>query len=250
VTAAVESAENPILSVRGVGKAFGAVEVLRGVDLDVRLGERHVLIGPNGAGKSTLFNVVTGQVRPSRGTLEFAGRDITRVPVHRRARLGLGRTFQVASLFRHLTVWENLRIAAGTPAARVGTAGDRARAIEDLAHEMLSAAGLAARRHVPVAVLAYGEQRRLEVALALATRPKVLLLDEPMAGLSHSERRSLAAQIVELSRSTSILLTDHDLDIAVAIAERITVLHLGQVLCSGRPDEIRNDERVKRVYIG
>jgi branched-chain amino acid transport system ATP-binding protein len=99
-------------------------------------------------------------------------------------------------------------------------------------------------------VLAYGEQRRLEVALALATRPKVLLLDEPMAGLSHSERRSLAAQIVELSRSTSILLTDHDLDIAVAIAERITVLHLGQVLCSGRPDEIRNDERVKRVYIG
>ncbi len=249
MTAAAETAGRPILSVRGVGMAFGAVEVLRDVDLDVRLGERHVLIGPNGAGKSTLFNVITGQVRPSRGTLEFEGQDITRIPVHRRARLGLGRTFQVASLFRHLTVWENLKIAAGTPAA--ASAADKGTgAADDRAGEMLVSAGLAARRHVPVAVLAYGEQRRLEVALALAARPKVLLLDEPMAGLSRAERRSLAAQIVELSGSTSILLTDHDLDIAVAIAERITVLHLGQVLCSGRPEDVRNDERVKRVYIG
>jgi branched-chain amino acid transport system ATP-binding protein len=236
-------ADPPILSVRGVGKTFGGVEVLRGVDLEVRTGERHVLIGPNGAGKTTLFNVITGQVRPTRGSLAFDGRDITRVPVHRRARLGLGRTFQIASLFRQLSVWDNLMIAAAAPAAPTHDA-------EDAAARLLEAAGLAARRRAPVATLGYGEQRRLEVALALAARPRVLLLDEPMAGLSHDERRALADRIIELSRGTPILLTDHDLEIAMRIAERLTVLHLGEVLCSGPPEAIRDDDRVKRVYIG
>jgi branched-chain amino acid transport system ATP-binding protein len=236
-------ADRPILSVRGVGKTFGGVEVLRGVDLEVRTGERHVLIGPNGAGKTTLFNVITGQVRPTRGSLAFDGRDITRVPVHRRARLGLGRTFQIASLFRQLSVWDNLMIAAAAPAAPAHDA-------EDAAARLLEAAGLAARSRAPVATLGYGEQRRLEVALALAARPRVLLLDEPMAGLSHDERRALADRIIELSRGTPILLTDHDLEIALRIAERLTVLHLGEVLCSGAPEAIRDDDRVKRVYIG
>jgi ABC-type branched-subunit amino acid transport system ATPase component len=163
--------------------------------------------------------------------------------VHRRARLGLGRTFQIASLFRQLSVWDNLMIAAAAPAAAGGDAGDAAA-------RLLEAAGLAARRRAPVATLAYGEQRRLEVALALAARPRVLLLDEPMAGLSHDERRALADRIIELSRGTPSLLTDPDLEIAMRIAERLTVLHLGEVLCSGRPEEIRDDDRVKRVYIG
>jgi ABC-type branched-subunit amino acid transport system ATPase component len=243
VTLDPATADPPILRVRSVTKAFDGLEVLRRVDLDVRTGERHVVIGPNGAGKTTLFNVITGQVPPTQGSLLFAGQDITRMPVHRRARLGLGRTFQIASLFRHLSVWDNLVIAAAAPAA----GGQDA---EPAAERLLETAGLAARRHTPVSALAYGEQRRLEVALALAVRPRVLLLDEPMAGLSRDERRALADRIIELSGQTPILLTDHDLEIAMRIAQRLTVLHLGEVLCSGLPDEIRNDDRVRRVYIG
>jgi branched-chain amino acid transport system ATP-binding protein len=236
----------PILRLRGLAKSFGNVEVLKGVDLDVHVGVRHLLIGPNGAGKTTLFNVVNGHIAPSRGSIEFAGRDITRLAQHRRARAGLGRTFQVASLFPHLTVWDNLRLAAQAP----GFTAKRAEPVRRRAAAALEVSGLAALRASLVANLAYGQQRLLEIAMALATEPRMLLLDEPMAGLTQEERLGFADRIVALSATTAILLIEHDLEVAMRVAERVTVLDLGAVICDGTPAEVLADPAVKRVYLG
>jgi ABC-type branched-subunit amino acid transport system ATPase component len=236
----------PILRLRGITKSFGKVDVLRGVDLDVHAGVRHLLIGPNGAGKTTLFNVINGQFPPTAGRIEFDGVDVTRLPVSRRARSGLGRTFQVASLFPHLTVWENLLIAAQAP----GLLRKGARAVGHDADAALEQSGLAGQRYVVVGNLAYGQQRLLEIAMALATAPRMLLLDEPMAGLTPEERVAFADRVIELSMRTAILLIEHDLEVALRIAERVTVLNLGGVVYDGKPAEVLAAPIVQQIYLG
>jgi branched-chain amino acid transport system ATP-binding protein len=236
----------PILRLRGVAKAFGSVEVLKGVDLDVHAGVRHLLIGPNGAGKTTLFNVVNGLMPPTAGTIEFGGHDITRLSLARRARAGLGRTFQIASLFPHLTVWENLLLAAQAPGLTKKPGGQ----VQKDAAEALARSGLAARRGSLVSNLAYGQQRLLEIAMALATRPKMLLLDEPMAGLTQEERIGFAQTVVELSATTAILLIEHDLETALRVAERVTVLNLGAIVFDGGPAEMLAAPIVRQIYLG
>ena len=234
----------PALRATGLVKFFGPVEVIRGVDASFDMQRRHLVIGPNGAGKTTFFNLLNGQIGPSAGKVEFLGEDVTALSVRDRARRGLGRTFQIASLFQELSVLDNLLIAAGAPARGGG------RAPRDIAQEALEASGLAARAHQPVRALSYGEQRRLEIAMSLATAPKLLLLDEPMAGLTQDERRALATRIRELSRTTGIIMIEHDLDIALELAETLTVLHLGEIAASGGVDEVMRDPFVREIYLG
>jgi len=236
----------PILALRGIAKSFGSVEVLKGVDLDVHAGVRHLLIGPNGAGKTTLFNVVNGLMPPSAGNIAFAGHDITRLSLPQRARAGLGRTFQIASLFTHLTVWENLLLAAQAP----GLLKKPGRQAQAAASAALERSGLAQRRNALVANLAYGQQRLLEIAMALATGPKMLLLDEPMAGLTQEERIAFADRVIDLSTTTAILLIDHDLEIALRVAERVTVLNLGAIVFDGKPAAVLADPLVRQIYLG
>ena len=236
----------PVLRLHGLSKSFGSVEVLSGIDLEVRAGLRHLIIGPNGAGKTTLFNVVTGQLPPSLGSVEFCGADVTALAPHRRARLGMGRTFQIASLFQQLSVWDNLVLAASAPSiVRVG-----ARTARQRAERALVDCGLERRRDLPVGLLSYGEQRRLEIGLTLAGEPRMLFLDEPMAGLTQEERVALAKRIVDLSSAITILLIEHDLEIALTVAERLTVLNLGQILRDGAPGEVIEDPEVRRIYLG
>jgi ABC-type branched-subunit amino acid transport system ATPase component len=236
----------PVLRLHGVEKSFGSVGVLAGIDLEVRAGLRHLIIGPNGAGKTTLFNVVTGQLAATAGSIQFFGDDVTALPPLRRARLGMGRTFQIASLFPQLSVWDNLLLAASAPSiVRVGAKPARAGAERGLVE-----CGLERRRDVPVGLLSYGEQRRLEIALTLAGQPRMLFLDEPMAGLTQEERVALAKRIVDLSSTITILLIEHDLEIALTVAERLTVLNLGQILRDGAPGEVLEDTEVRRIYLG
>ena len=245
-------ADPPALRLAGIRKSIGGVDILRGVDLEVRAGERHVLIGPNGAGKTTLFNVASGQIFPDSGSIAFRGTDVSTLPPYRRARLGLARTFQIASLFRNLSVRENMLLAARAPAPFAAwlRRGDRSAGQDATIEGLLDAARLAGKRDQPVRDLAYGEQRQLEIALALASRPGMLLMDEPMAGLSPEERRVLAERIVRLSAEMPILMVEHDLDVALALAERISVLYLGEVVCGGTPEDVRRDATVRRIYLG
>jgi branched-chain amino acid transport system ATP-binding protein len=238
--------EAPILRLRGVAKSFGSVEVLRGVDLDIHAGVRHLLIGPNGAGKTTLFNVINGQLSPSVGRIDFDGSDVTGLSVAQRARRGLGRTFQVASFFPHLSVLDNLLIAAQAP----GLLRKSAQAAIDDARRALAGSGLADQQHAIAGNLAYGQQRLLEIAMALATRPRMLLLDEPMAGLTQEERVAFAERVLALSADTAILLIEHDLEIALRVAERVTVLNLGAVVYDGKPAEVVAAPIVKQIYLG
>jgi branched-chain amino acid transport system ATP-binding protein len=234
------------LRVRGLTKSFGSVDVINGIDLDIAMDRRHLIIGPNGAGKTTFFNLLTGQIAPSGGDIEFLGRPITHMPVHLRARIGLGRTYQIASLFRELTVWENLLLAANAP----GVTGRTSVPAAERAVQALGQCGLEAKRSVAVRGLSYGEQRRLEIALSLAMAPKMLLLDEPMAGLTQDERRTLAERIVALSRTVGIALIEHDLEIATTIAERLTVFHLGRVVADGDTDTVLAQSLVREIYLG
>jgi ABC-type branched-subunit amino acid transport system ATPase component len=236
----------PLLRLRGITKSFGKVDVLRGIDLDVHAGVRHLLIGPNGAGKTTLFNIINGNFLPTAGSIEFDGNFFTRLPVSRRARSGLGRTFQVASLFLQLTVWENLLIAAQAPSLL--SKGSRSVARD--AGKALEQSGLVGQRNALVGNLAYGQQRLLEIAMALATAPRMLLLDEPMAGLTQEERSAFADRVIELSMRTAILLIEHDLEVALRIAERVTVLNLGAVVFDGKPADVLAAPIVQQIYLG
>ncbi|MDF2119444.1 ABC transporter ATP-binding protein [Roseiarcaceae bacterium H3SJ34-1] len=238
------AASGAAIAVKGLKKAFGSIEVIRGIDISFPHRERHLIIGPNGAGKTTFFNLLNGQYAPSAGRIEFLDADVTHMPVRQRALLGLGRTFQIASLFQDLSVRDNLSIAAGAPevAARSGRSG------EETVDSALRFSGLDGDR--AVRHLSYGEQRRLEIAMGLATAPKLLLLDEPMAGLTQIERGLVAERIVELSASTGILLIEHDLEVALKLADRLTVLHLGQVVAHGAVDAVMDDPFVRKIYLG
>jgi branched-chain amino acid transport system ATP-binding protein len=255
VTAATpqpESAE-PILRLRGVGRRFGGVQAVQEVDLDVYPGERRALLGPNGAGKTTLFNVISGEFAPTTGTIELFGRDVTGLPSRKRSRLGLTRTFQTSRLFLGLTVEDNLYLAAlGVrgghlrPVRLPGRDGPLRQRARDLAEQVR----LQNQLGTVVGSLSHGEQRQLEVAMARAGDPKIMMLDEPAAGLSRGERALLAELLLALDRDLTLILIEHDMDIALRVAERVTMMHDGRVIVEGTPAEIRANQLVHDLYLG
>ncbi len=241
-------AAQALFSMRSVRLSLGGVDILRGVDLDVAPTGCHVLIGPNGAGKTSLFNVASGQYKPTSGSVHFDGQDITRFAPHQRAQRRIARTFQVASLFRELSVEDNLRLAVQAPAPHLGkrTAAE----VQDHMASLLETSGLQAKRHMTAGQLAYGEQRQLEIALGLANQPALLLMDEPMAGLTAQERQVLARRLDDLSQNIAVLMVEHHLEDALAIADQITVLYLGEAIFSGTADEVRAHPLVQKIYLG
>jgi len=243
----------PVLRLEGVSRRFGGLVAVDGVSLTLGPRRRLAVIGPNGAGKTTLFRLIAGDVPPSQGRIFLFGREVTRLPAHRRARLGLSRTFQVSNLFAGLSVVDNVRLAAqaGQPGRwrRLGPVrpGDR---VGLAAMEALERAGIAARAGDRVAELSHGEQRQLEVALALATSPKLLLLDEPAAGLSAGERSRLRELLGSLPDSLPLLLIEHDMTLALSLTDEVLCLHNGRPIALGPPDRVRGDPTVQAVYLG
>lgn len=243
------------LACSGLSRSFGALRAVDAVGLTVEPGARHALIGPNGAGKSTLFRLLTGRMRPDAGTVDLAGRDVTGFSEVRRNRLGMSQTLQHASLFASLSAAETVALAV----RRHGTAGGGARIVpwprrqpdvDARAGELLDRVGLADRARQPVPALAHGERKQLEVALALACSPTVLLLDEPAAGMSPAESARLLALLADLPAEVTVLFVEHDLDLVFDLADRVTVLHLGRVLLTGTPDEVRASDAVREAYLG
>jgi branched-chain amino acid transport system ATP-binding protein len=241
------------LAVAGLTRDFGGLRALDGITLEVAVGERRVILGPNGAGKTTLFNCITGLLRPTAGRIRLFERDVTALSPHRRARLGLGRTFQITTLFPRLSVLDNALLAVqGADPARftVHRPLHSFRHLGERADALLGEWGLGERRDVPARQLSYGEQRQLELILALAARPRVLLLDEPTAGLSPAETAAVVALVRRLPDAVTILLIEHDMDVALGLADRVTVLHHGQVIADGPAAAIRRDARVAEIYLG
>jgi branched-chain amino acid transport system ATP-binding protein len=241
------------LALYDVCKHFGELRAVQGVSLQMLGGERRALIGPNGAGKTTLFDVVSGLQRPTSGHIAMFGQDVTRLPMHRRIGLGLARTFQLTTLFRSLSVEENVLLALqGNESTKfsllrpLGTYGR----LHASAQHLLEEWGFIEKRQVPVQALSYGEQRALEIVLAIAQRPRLLLLDEPTAGLSPAETASATSLIAALPRDIAILLIEHDLDVVFGLCDTMTVLHLGEVLASGDPEEVRANNSVQEIYFG
>ena len=247
------SADPPILETRGLNKRFGALEVSRNIDFALEKGARHALIGPNGAGKTTFVNQLTGVVRPSSGRVLLDGADITDLPQAERTRLGIARTFQINQLFRGLTALENvaLSVAERTGAARSlwRSIGHNGPVVEE-AYELLVKLKLQADATRPIRELAYGRQRLVEIAIALGSRPKVLLLDEPAAGVPSTESHIILDVIDELDPSIAVLIIEHDMEVVFRFAREITVLVAGTVLTSGPPEAIAADARVRAVYLG
>jgi branched-chain amino acid transport system ATP-binding protein len=232
---------------------FGGLRAVDDVTLAVGVGERRVILGPNGAGKTTLFNLITGLLSPLTGTIRLFGDDVTALSPYRRARLGLGRTFQINTLFPRLTVLESVLLAVqGADAARFSLWRPRSAYLhlEQRARDLLAEWNLADRRDVPTRELSYGEQRQVELLLALAGRPRALLLDEPTAGLSAVETAAVVGMIQRFPRDITVLLIEHDMDVALTLAERVTVMHQGRVLADGTRDEVRADARVTEIYLG
>jgi branched-chain amino acid transport system ATP-binding protein len=244
---------DPLLRVENLVKRFGGIVATDHVTLDVAQGELHAIIGPNGAGKTTLISQLTGQLLANSGSIRLGDQDITRVPAWRRSALGLARSFQITSLLLDFTAIDNVALAAqahdGHSFRFWGNARKEAR-LRDPARAALERVGLAHRADVPVSRLSHGEQRELELAVALATRPRLLLLDEPMAGLGVSEAARMVKLLQELRREVTIVLVEHDMDAVFALADRITVLVYGRVIASGAPAEIRQNEDVRRAYLG
>ena len=243
----------PILRLRGVGRRFGGVLAVHDVDLDVLPGERRALLGPNGAGKTTLFNVVSGEFPPTAGTVELFGRDVTTMPARRRAKLGLTRTFQTSRLFLGLSVEDNLYLAV------VGVRGGHLRPVRlsgrdgrlrERVRELAERVGLERQLGTLVGSLSHGEQRQLEVGMARAGDPRIMMLDEPAAGLSRGERVALTELLLSLDRDITLILIEHDMDVALGVAERVTMMHDGRVIVEGTPAEIRANQLVHDLYLG
>ena len=241
------------LQIEDISRNFGALQALLNINLSMEEGERHGIIGPNGAGKTTLFSVISGTLPPSSGRVQLFGRDITRLPADRRALLGMSRTYQITNLFPSLSVLDNvvlgiqahrsMKLAMHRPRSSYGS-------LYSKAEELLETWGLLENRDVVVRNLSYGEQRQVEILMALAGDPKVLLLDEPTAGLSTAETQTVTNLIRALPRTMSILLIEHDMDVAFDLVDRMTVLHMGQLLAEGTPAEIQADQSVTDIYLG
>jgi branched-chain amino acid transport system ATP-binding protein len=244
---------DPILSIRGLKKSYGALTATDDVSLDLRPGEIHALIGPNGAGKSTLIKQIVGEIRPDHGTISFEGRTIDRLDAAARARLGLARSFQVSSVVPDFTVLQNVMLAVA------GTSGHVFRflrpalsdpALTGPAQDHITHAGLSGRETTPAAVLSHGERRKLEIAMALALRPRAFLLDEPMAGMGLEGAKQLTTLLSDLRHKAPILLVEHDMDAVFALADRISVLVYGRIIATGTVAEIRSNPEVRRSYLG
>jgi branched-chain amino acid transport system ATP-binding protein len=238
--------------VRGLGRRFGGVHAVRGVDLEVDAGERRAILGPNGAGKSTFFNLIAGDIAPTEGTIELFGRDVTSLAVRRRVRLGLGRTYQTSRVLSGLSVEDNLYLAVlGTQRGHLRPLRSRAdRRRRERASEVAAQIGLADRLGALAGSLSHGEQRQLEVGLALAPSPRLLMLDEPAAGLSRAERVVLTRTLLDLDPEVTLIIIEHDMDVALRVAERVTMLHQGALLLEGTPAEIRASRLVHDLYLG
>jgi len=241
------------LRLEAVSKSFGGLPAVRGVSLSIADGERRLLLGPNGAGKTTLFNLVTGDLPPDTGSIRLFGREISRMPAHRRVHLGLARTYQVITLFPRKTLAQNLELALlGLSRLRWNPVAlpSRRPELRERALAVLERVGLRAAADRRLSDTSYGEQRRVEIAMALSQEPRVLLLDEPFAGLSQEERREIQRQLAAIPRQVTVVMIEHDLDVALSFAERITVLHQGQIIVEGSRAEVVADARVQEVYLG
>jgi len=241
------------LVVRRLNKSFGGLRVTANVDLVVEPGERRLVIGPNGAGKTTLFNLITGEIACDSGSIALFGRDITHLAGRRRAHLGMARTYQIITLFPHDTILRNVTLALlGLSPLRWDAFRDldRQRHLSDRAREELTKVGLAAMADRPLAQTSYGERRRVELAMALAQRPKVLLLDEPFAGLSRDERGEVQKLLAAIPREVAIVMIEHNMDVALDFADRITLLYFGEVVVEGTRAEVVADPRTREVYLG
>jgi branched-chain amino acid transport system ATP-binding protein len=241
------------LVVRRLNKSFGGLRVTADVDLVVEPGERRLVIGPNGAGKTTLFNLITGEIACDSGSIALFGRDITRLASRRRAHLGMARTYQIITLFPHDTILRNVTLALlGLSPLRWNAFLDldRQRHLSDRAREELAKVGLAGMADRPLAQTSYGERRRVELAMALAQRPKLLLLDEPFAGLSRDERGEVQKLLAAIPREVAIVMIEHNMDVALDFADRITLLYFGRVVVEGTRAEVAADPRTREVYLG
>jgi branched-chain amino acid transport system ATP-binding protein len=243
----------PLLRVENLVRRFGGITATDKLSLEVAKGELHAIIGPNGAGKTTLITQLTGQLQPNSGTIHFGGRDITRLPAYRRSALGLARSFQITSLLKDFTAADNVALAAQAHDGHSFYFWGHARKekhLREAAQAALARVGLEGRADVVVSELSHGEQRQLELAVALATKPQLLLLDEPMAGLGTSESARMVELLKELRREVTIILVEHDMEAVFALADRISVLVYGRVIASDLPPAIRVNEDVKRAYLG
>jgi branched-chain amino acid transport system ATP-binding protein len=243
----------PLLQVRGLRKRFGGLVATDGVDLDVAAGETVAVIGPNGAGKTTLIAQLSGDLAPDAGRIRFAGADVTALPAPARSRLGLARSFQITSIFREFSALDNVALAVQAHAGHSFRFWRPARAeaaLREPARTVLEQVGLGARGDVPAGTLAHGEQRQLEIAMALATRPTLLLLDEPVAGMGLDESARMVQLLRTLRGRHTIVLVEHDMDVVFALADRISVMVDGRVIATGAPEAIRMNPEVRRAYLG
>lgn len=240
------------LQLTTVCKRFGGLHVTQDVSLSIQAGDRHLLLGPNGAGKTTLFNLIAGDLGPNSGSIRLFGQEISRKSVHARTRLGLARTYQILTLFEQSSVMHNVMLALqGVQAGRWNPIQNfhSNRALEKPAHRVLDELGLRSIASAQVSECSYGDKRRLEIALALAQRPRVILLDEPLAGLSRHERQLVAGLLASISRDTTMIMIEHDMDVALDLADTITLLNYGQVVVSGAKAAVIADPRTKEVYL-
>ncbi len=243
----------PLLAIRGLTKSFGGLRATDGVDLDVREGETRAIIGPNGAGKTTLIGQLAGDLRPDAGAIRFAGRDVTRLDAPVRSRLGLARSFQITSIFRNFSALDNVALAVQAHSGhsfRFWRPAHAERALREPARAVLESVGLGARADVLAANLAHGEQRQLEIAMALAAKPRLLLLDEPVAGMGLEESQRMVRFLGAFKGRVTIVLVEHDMDVVFSLADRISVMVYGRIIATGTPEEVRGNEQVRKAYLG
>ena len=242
-----------ILETKDLHHDFKGLKVLFGIDLQIKEGERHAIIGPNGAGKTTLFNTITGTYKPSSGEVFFKGKNITGYKPHQLARIGMGRSFQITSTFTNLTAFQNIRLAILSKDGvrfNLFRKVDKMKKITQETETVLTRIGLINERNVPAGMLSYGKSRALEISMALATDPELVLLDEFAAGMSRDETHNAVALIRKLTEGKTVVIIEHDMDVVFSLADRITVLHYGKILASGTPAEIRVNQDVKDAYLG
>jgi branched-chain amino acid transport system ATP-binding protein len=253
VTAQTSDSAEPVLRLRGIGRRFGGLRAVDGVDLDVRPGDRRTILGPNGAGKTTLFNVIAGEFPPTDGTIELFGTDVTHDPARHRAKMGLARTYQQSRLFNGLSVEDNLYLSAlGVRTGHVFPfrSSKRDAPLRERARAAANEVGLGPRLGTLVGELSHGERRQLAIGMCRVAEPKFMMLDEPAAGLSRAERQTLTELLLALPSDVTLLLIEHDMDVALRVANWVTMMHDGRVVVEGTPAEIRANETVHELYLG